>query len=105
MTTEEFWDGEPRVVGSYIKKHEKELDEMNYNSWLIGLYVQKALVTTLGNMFGDKNSVKDTYFEKPLECFNSNYNPEDKNDEEKKNTDYRTKHNYWAKFGAKGRKE
>lgn len=105
MTTEEFWDGEPRVLGSYIKKHEKELDEINYNSWLIGLYVNKALVTTLGNMFSSKNAIKENYFEKPLECFNSNYDPNYTIKEEKKNNDYRKQHNYWAKYGKKGKFE
>ena len=105
MTTEEFWNGEPRVLGSYIKMHERKLDEMNYNSWLIGLYVHKAIGTTLANMFGNKNSIKEKYFEKPLECFNSNYNPKDENREDKKNTDFRNQYNYWAKFNGKGRKD
>lgn len=103
MTTEEFWNGEPRVLGSYIKKHEKELDEMNYNSWLIGLYVNKAIASTLGNMFGGKNSVKDNYFEKPLEYFNSNYKDNKEIAQDKAVTDYRNKRNYWAKFGKKGK--
>ena len=105
MTTDEFWNGEPRVLGSYIKKHEKELDEINYTSWLIGLYMNKALITTLSNMFGTKTSLKESYFEKPLEYFNSDYIPDKEKKQEKKDTEYRNQYNYWAKLSKKGRKE
>lgn len=102
MTTEEFWKGEPRVFISYIKKYEHELDDMNYQSWLIGLYVHKAVRTVLDNAFSDKGSIKDTYFEKPLEELNSNYKYDKEEKQENKNKNYRNQVNYWSKFGKKG---
>lgn len=101
MTVEEFWYGEPRVFSSYIRKHELELDEMNYNSWLIGLYVHKSMGVILGNAFSSKGSIKDTYFERPLEQLNSNYIEKKKKKVETKDADYRTQVNYWAKLGRK----
>ena len=102
MTVNEFWYGEPRVFSSYIRKHELELDEMNYNSWLIGLYVHKAIGVVLGNAFSNKSSIKDTYFEKPLEQLNSNYvEMKEEQKEEIKDLKHQTQVNYWAKLGRK----
>jgi len=102
MTADEFWNEEPRLFSSYIKKHEQELDEVNYQSWLIGLYVYKAVGTALGNAFSDKGSIKNTYFEKPLEELNSNYIAVTEKEKTKINSSYRSSINYWAKFGKKG---
>lgn len=89
------------MLSSYIKKHELELDEINYQSWLIGLYVYKAVGTVLGNAFSSKSSINDTYFEKPLEELNSNYIEEYKTKKANKDNSYRNNVNYWAKFGRK----
>lgn len=102
MTADEFWNEEPRLFSSYIKKHEQELDEVNYQSWLIGLYVYKAVGTVLGNAFSNKSSIKNTYFEKPLEELNSSYAIEIEAKKMKKDASYRNSVNYWAKFGKKG---
>ena len=102
MTADEFWNGEPRLFSSYIKKREQELDDINYQSWLIGLYVYKAVGTALGDAFSSKSSIKNTYFGKPLEELNSNYIEEHKEKIENKDKDYRKNVNYWAKFGKKG---
>lgn len=100
MTTEEFWNGEPRVLCSYIKKYELELDDMNRQSWLIGLYVCKAVSTVVGNALASKNSIKETYFEKPLEQFNYSAVKEEKQNNVEK--DHRQNVNYWAQLGKKG---
>lgn len=103
MTTEEFWYGEPRVLCSYIKKHELELDEMNYNAWLIGLYTHKAFGTVLSNAFSKEGSIVNTYFEKPLEELNSVYShSKSKKKVVLSKNDYRQQINYWAKIGKKG---
>ena len=75
---------------------------MNYQSWLFGLYVYKAVGTVLGNAFSSKSSIGNTYFEKPLEEFNSNYIREFESKKENKELSYRKNVNYWAKFGKKG---
>jgi len=102
MTVKEFWNEEPRLLSSYIKKHEKELDEINYQSWLVGLYVYKAVGTVLGNAFSTKSSINNTYFEKPLEEFESNYIIEYEIKKESKDISYRKNVNYWSKIGKKG---
>ena len=102
MTVKEFWNEEPRLLSSYIKKHEKELDEINYQSWLVGLYVYKAVGTVLGNAFSAKSSINNTYFEKPLEEFESNYIIEYEIKKESKDISYRKNVNYWSKIGKKG---
>lgn len=105
MTAEEFWYGEPRLFSSYIKKYQLDLDEINYQAWLFGLYEYKAICTALGNAFSDKSSKKDTYFEKPLEELTHNYQEEKESKKKTLNDDFRKVKNYWAKFGKKGRKE
>lgn len=102
MTADEFWNGEPRLFSSYIKKHELELDETNYQSWLSGLYIYKAVGTVLGNAFSTKSSINNTYFEKPLKEFESNYISEYELKKDSKNISYRKNVNYWAKIGKKG---
>lgn len=102
MTPNDFWYDEPRLLNSYIKKRELELDTLNYQSWLIGLYVFDAVGVVLTKAFS-KSSQKDTYFEKPLEQFNSNYAENNKNNSHKNlNEDYRQQKNYWSKFTKKG---
>lgn len=86
---------------SFIKKYEKELDDINYQAWLIGLYVHKAVGTILGNAFSEKSSIKDTYFEKPLDEFNSNYQELKEYYIDSKDLNYRKEVNYWAKLGRK----
>lgn len=94
MTPNQFWYDEPRLLDVYIKKRELELDVINYNSWLIGIYVEDALSVVLSQAFGGNK--KATYFEKPLECFNYN-----KTEESKPKLTYREQKNIWAKFGKK----
>lgn len=100
MTPNEFWYSEPRLLQSYIKKRELELDNINYVSWLIGLYVHQGFGVVINNAFSDKSSKKSTYFEKPLDLFNEKgQHIENKQDMQVK---YQEQYNYWAKIGKKG---
>lgn len=101
MTPNEFWYSEPRLLQSYIKKRELELDNINYVSWLIGLYVHQGFGVVINNAFSDKSSKKSTYFEKPLELFNKEQE-ETRDDKEERNVKYQAQFNYWAKIGKKG---
>lgn len=100
MTTEEFWNGEPRVLCSYIKKYELELDEINRQAWLFGLYTYKAVSVVIGNLANSftKNNgqISETYFDKPIEQFQSNYKEEINFKEEESNDKHRQSVNYWA---------
>lgn len=97
MTPNQFWYDEPRLLDVYIKKRELELDVINYNSWLIGLYVENAVAVVLSGILGDNSAKKQTYFEKPLDVFNYN-----KTVEKKPEMTYQQQKNIWAKFGKKG---
>lgn len=103
MTPEQFWYDEPRLLDVYIKKQELQRDDMNYNAWLIGLYVEKSLSTVLGAMFSKKGTKIEPYFEKPIEELNSDFilkkKEEIKTNKEEK---YNVQFNYWAKIGKKG---
>lgn len=100
MTPNEFWYSEPRLLQSYIKKRELELDNINYVSWLIGLYVHQGFGVVINNAFSGKSSKKSTYFEKPLDLFNEKHTKiENKQDMQVK---YQEQFNYWAKIGKKG---
>lgn len=100
MTPDEFWYSEPRLLQSYIKKRELELDNINYMSWLIGLYVHQGFGVIMNNAFSGKSSKKITYFEKPLDIFNKEgQKPENKADMNEK---YQQDFNFWAKIGKKG---
>jgi Tfp pilus assembly protein PilO len=97
MTPNQFWYDEPRLLDVYIKKRELELDVINYNSWLIGLYVENAVAVVLSNALGDNSAKKITYFEKPLDEFNYN-----KTQEKQLKMTYQEQKNAWAKLGKKG---
>lgn len=101
MTPNEFWYDEPRLLQSYIKKRELELDNINYVAWLFGLYNHQSFAVTISNAFSDKSSKKSTYFEKPLDLFNEKQDSKIAN-KEKMNVKYQTQFNYWAKIGKKG---
>lgn len=100
MTLDQFWYYEPRLLDVYVKKRELELDSINYEAWLYGLYNHYGITIALANAFSDKGSKKSTYFEKPLELLESNYKTAQK--QEKKDDNYRQQYNYWAKLGKKG---
>lgn len=106
MSPTQFWEEEPRLVKSFIIKHNMELDEFNYKSWLLNVYTYKAVSTSIGQAFADKkNANKIKYFEKPLDEFNL-IKKVKTNDITKENINnkYRGKVNYWAKLGKKGGK-
>lgn len=101
MTPKEFWHDEPRILQSYIKKRELELDNINYCAWLFGLYNCHAFGTIISQAFSGKSSKKSTYFEKPLDLFNEKREDIIKN-KETMNVKYQAQFNYWAKIGKKG---
>lgn len=99
MSPTQFWNGEPRLLNSYIRKHKLELDEFNYKSWLLNLYTYDAVSVSIAQVFGDK---KAKYFDKPIEELYANNKTISKEEKEKtiQNT-YRNQVNFWAKFGRK----
>lgn len=102
MTLDQFWYYEPRLLDVYVKKRELELDNINFEAWLIGLYNHYGVTIALANAFSDKGSKKSTYFEKPLEMFDSKNRAANNSKKENKDDNYRQQYNYWAKLGKKG---
>lgn len=51
------------ISNAYIEKQEDDFKTADITAYIQGLYVRDALLCTVGNMFGDKNS-KFTYPEK-----------------------------------------
>lgn len=82
MSAEEFWKDDPQLFYSYrtsfLNKKKREMEETDYKSWLLGLYIHDgngklfvSLKQFLGNMIasmfkGKKDTSKiDTYPSKP----------------------------------------
>lgn len=105
MTPTQFWYEEPRLLYSYLRKHEIEQDENNYKSWLFGLYTHKAVLVAIALSFAEKGAEIEPYFQEPLKELMSDYVPITEEEKGTKiKTDYRKQTNYWAKLGKKGGK-
>ena len=79
MSAEEFWKDDPQLFVSYrtsfVNKKKKEIQEMDYKSWLNGLYVHdgnskllsalKQFITNILSKTKDRNKI-DSYPKKPL---------------------------------------
>lgn len=65
MTPDQYWNGDTWLVRDYLKAEEFRREKENYNAWLNGVYVAKAISATICNAFIDKNASADTYPERP----------------------------------------
>ena len=80
MSTNEFWNEEPKLLWAYRKVYADKIkiqNEMNnYNAWLNGLYVFDAMSKCLFNSFGRKETQSpEHYVPKP---YNFNAKPKTK---------------------------
>lgn len=105
MTPTQFWEEEPRLFYSYLRKHEIEQDEDNFRSWRFCVYVYEAISVSLSSLFAEKGKKPPTYFEEPIKEFYCDYVPltQKKKEETIINT-HQSQVNYWAKLGKKERK-
>lgn len=69
MTYEQFWEQDCLLVIPYRKAYQIQHDQINYEAWLNGLYIWKALQSApiFVNGFMPKGARVDPYFEKPLD--------------------------------------
>lgn len=68
MSYEEFWEKDYRLVESYVKKHNMDIERETAWSWEISNYIRAALHETTLMAHGDsksKDKVKDIYPKKP----------------------------------------
>lgn len=94
MTPNQFWYDEPRLLDSYIKKRQMEIDATNYNAWLFGVYTYKAMGTIMSNAFAKKGAKAEQYFDKPIEELNSTYQQKAL----KQKQEHRDVVNYWSRL-------
>ena len=70
MSFAEYWEGDPKLAQYYRKAYQIKQDEINYNSWLQGVYIYDAVSTALYNalrgMGKTKPPAKD-YAKQPYE--------------------------------------
>ena len=100
MSEKEFWDDDPQLYWSYqtfyLKKKEFDIEQLNYNAWLSGIYTLLALNQSLSNTFGKKGQQKEIYPQEPIKF--------DKHDKkiiytkEEKEINYVQEFNSWARL-------
>lgn len=109
MSADEFWKDDPQLFVSYrtsfINKKQREMEELDYKSWLQGLYIHDgngklnvSLKQFLGNMFSkspDRTKI-DSYPSKPY----TEQEKEKKREEEKKNKQYEEYQSSLVYFGS-----
>lgn len=65
MTPDDFWHGEPELIKYYREAYELKKEVKNQELWRLGLYIQRALMSTSGYTFGSKNNPPE-YYGEPL---------------------------------------
>ena len=64
MPSQEYWDGEPRLVKAYREAYKIKQDEDNAKAWLQGMYNFIGVATALNNGFSNK---KERYPDRPFD--------------------------------------
>ena len=104
MTEKEFWEDDPQLYWSYqtfyLKQKENEIEQLNYNAWLQGIYTLSALNQSLSGIFGKKGQKKDIYPKKPID-FKEEAKKEIKYSREEKENIYVQEFNSWARLSKR----
>lgn len=66
MTYEQYWYGDPQMVGAFRKADKMRQERQDSEAWLQGVYIKKALEATVGNMFKPKGSKPSEYPAAPI---------------------------------------
>jgi hypothetical protein len=66
MTYDEYWYGDPLMVGAFYKADKLRQEKTDADAWLFGSYVLQALQATVGNMFLSKGKEPYRYPKKPI---------------------------------------
>lgn len=75
MTYDQYWYGDPLMVRAFFKADRLRQERMNAEAWLNGLYTSQALMSTVGNMFNDKNADPFEYPSEPIQLFEDKAKP------------------------------
>lgn len=68
MTYEQYWDGDCTLVKYYRRAEELKQRQMNYQAWLNGLYVYKAIgaLTPIMHAFAKQGTKAEPYESQPI---------------------------------------
>ena len=101
MSEKEFWEDDPQLYWAYqtfyFKKKQSDLEQMNYNTWLQGIYVLSALNQSLSGVFGKKGQKNDIYPKEPI-SFNNKVDEKKEFTKEEKEKIYVDSFNAWARI-------
>lgn len=61
MTYEEFWQKDYRLVESFIKKNEMDIERETASNWELVTYVRGTMLEIVTNLYKDKKSGKKPY--------------------------------------------
>lgn len=59
-------ESNPYELKAHVKAYEKIRKQRDYESWVLGLYVQSAIASTVGNMHAKRGHKKIEYLKQPL---------------------------------------
>ena len=67
MTYDQYWRDDPLLINAYIKADEIKLRRINYEAWLQGFYVYKAVgdLAPIFNPFSKETKAR-RYFKNPI---------------------------------------
>lgn len=66
MSYEQYWYGDPLMVGAFYKADKLRREQKDADAWLQGSYVLQALQATVGNLFLSKGKEPFRYPKKPI---------------------------------------
>lgn len=66
MTYEQYWHGEPNLLGIYYKSY---MQKLHQEAHIYGYYQFVAVSTALSNAIREKGKKAIPYMEKPIEVF------------------------------------
>ena len=66
MTYEQFWYGEPILAKQYREAEIYRRENRNYEAWLQGLYIHRAVTASISQCFSDKKTNQVKYLDYPI---------------------------------------
>ena len=66
MTYDQYWYGDPLMVRAFYKADKLRKEREDESAWLMGLYVQSALNSVVGNAFRKQGQQPAEYPEEPM---------------------------------------
>lgn len=84
MTCEQYWHGDVLLVRAYRKAYEYRLKQQNFDAWLQGLYIYRALcdVSPILHAFAENGTKPNAYLSEPLPLFQKDPPEEEKTAEQ-----------------------